>query len=683
MMNKKGILGLALILTLASCNPLVPNDETSSNGFDLTNSTSEDSGSGSSNNNSSESGSGDSSKPTQKKYQVFFYNDKTELYHTSVNEGGSVSYTGNPPTKNNTSTTKYTFFGWSEDSEANYTSALPNNKLPKITKDTYFFAIFKEEPIISNSYTATFYSNIGEVYATVTKTKGQKILKSDLNRSDDPVPNYSEEGKVITFSNAWNKIVNGVVEDKHYRFDSYGGYLDMSDDETQADINFVANYYSNFIKYNCNFCSYDGTPLFSFDLDHGRTPSESKQFITDSLATVNKVYFEPDYCADGKKYSFVGWSTTKGDSVSNAKSINNLPAVYKKQSYYAIVNLNSSEPVFLEITGEENYGHYKVLSFEEALNDNYIIVEGTELTRFYENKVMTNNLYNVDKVPYNLFISDNRIKTLGTNSLTNISTGSIKSLSISSVETIKEKAFELFNSDSDIAVDIDGKNVTTLEKNAFYKAGKIRRVSLPKISVIPENCFKDSSIYEPVLNSDNLTKISKGAFSNCKKITKIDIGKNVSNIEYQSAGNDASLSPFSNDTYNSNYMEELTVNSANQTYRSENNAIIRKSDNALIFATNGTTTIPNSVKKIAKGAFVGLNMGDATLTIPSTVESIANGAFYKSPVEKIVYQGTKAEFKKLCTASFYNLALNYQLKLKFDFTDVTNQAFRDVFPSVD
>ena len=675
-MNKKGILGLALILSLVSCNPLVPNDETSSNGFDLTNSTSEDSGSGSSNNNSSESGSGDSSKPTQKKYQVFFYNDKTELYRTTVNEGGSVSYTGNPPTKNNTSTTKYTFFGWSEDSEANYTSALSNNKLPKITKDTYFFAIFKEEPIISNSYTATFYSNIGEVYATVTKTKGQKILKSDLNRSDDPVATKVEEGMIFSFQNSWKKI--GDDDDKYYRFDSSSGVLNMSDAETQSDISFEARYSTSRIKYKCNFCSYDGNPLFSFNLDHGLKPSESAQFMKDSLATVNKVYFEPDYCSDGKKYSFVGWSTTKGDSTSNAKSIDNLPEVYKEQPYYAIVDLNSSEPVFIEITGEEDNGHYQALTFEEAVNGNYIAMDGTVLTRFYENKVVSSNVYMVSQVPYNLFISDDKIKTLGTNSLSSISSGSIKSLSISSIETIKERAFELFNYESDNAIAIDGKNVTTIESKAFYNSGLIQYVSLPKISVIPENCFEASKIVEARLNSDNLTKISKNAFLGCTDLKKIDIGKNVSDIVFYT-DNGEIRSPFSSDTVNSNNVQELSVNLANQTYRGENNALIRKSDNALIFATNGTTTIPNSVKKIAKCAFSKLVSGKLTITIPTSVESIEESAFYKAPVEKIIFQGTKAQFKSICSSKFYNCNQVQQNKLILDFTDATNQKLSDVF----
>ena len=128
MSNKRLILGLTFLFTLASCSSSSEDTENTPVGewTDFV----------------EDSGNGDNTQATKAKYQVFFYNGSTELFHTSVIEGRKVSYGGSQPKKDSTPTIKYIFVGWSEDPDADYTKALSVDKLPGIVKDSKFYAIF-------------------------------------------------------------------------------------------------------------------------------------------------------------------------------------------------------------------------------------------------------------------------------------------------------------------------------------------------------------------------------------------------------------------------------------------------------------------------------------------------------------------------------------------------------------
>ena len=111
----------------------------------------------------------------------------------------------------------------------------------------------------------------------------------------------------------------------------------------------------------------------------------------------------------------------------------------------------------------------------------------------------------------------------------------------------------------------------------------------------------------------NTTTIADGAFRDRTDFTGISIAATITNIGKESfAGCSAVTS--------------ITVDSANSTYYSSGNCIIRKSDSAVVVGCS-TSVIPAGVNAIADSAFKGCIKSTSTITIPDGVKAIGTRAF--------------------------------------------------------
>ena len=146
---------------------------------------------------------------------------------------------------------------------------------------------------------------------------------------------------------------------------------------------------------------------------------------------------------------------------------------------------------------------------------------------------------------------------------------------------------------------------------------------------IPQNFWYNGATYE-------VTKIGDDAFKNCVDLTSVTIPNSVTEIGKSSFQNCGLLSldiPSSVTSigeeafYGCSELATITVDEGNTVYDSRGgcNAIIRKSDNTLLFGCKNTV-IPSSVKAIGDYAFRSCT-GMTTLEIPEGVTTIGQDAF--------------------------------------------------------
>ncbi|MBQ7907240.1 MAG: leucine-rich repeat protein [Clostridia bacterium] len=152
-----------------------------------------------------------------------------------------------------------------------------------------------------------------------------------------------------------------------------------------------------------------------------------------------------------------------------------------------------------------------------------------------------------------------------------------------------------------------------------------------------------------------VTEIKNSAFEGNTSITSLSLGKNVATIGDNAFFGCASL-------------ESITVNEENETYRSEENTLISRSDSTLLLASKNAK-IPEGVSKIASYAFYNLTI-DGTFVVPANVTEIGASAFegLKCDRAEISCAGTTGEF------AFRNSTLT-QLALGSEITEIGRGSF--------
>ena len=173
----------------------------------------------------------------------------------------------------------------------------------------------------------------------------------------------------------------------------------------------------------------------------------------------------------------------------------------------------------------------------------------------------------------------------------------------------------------------------SLKGNDSSLAGKL--VIDSSVTSIAGSAFRTYKNITGVVIPDSVTSIGSYAFYYCENLTG-EISTNSTYI-YDDAfsytaitslviGSGVSVVSKANPFEGCDNLASITVDSANQTYYSSNNCIIRKSDNELIVGCKNTI-IPNTVITIGEWAFAGCD----TLTeinIPNNVTTIEGHAFY-------------------------------------------------------
>jgi hypothetical protein len=144
-------------------------------------------------------------------------------------------------------------------------------------------------------------------------------------------------------------------------------------------------------------------------------------------------------------------------------------------------------------------GGKKYVSADKAENFAYdLTADGTGVVIKNMNKPSNGDYYNVIKIP-----------------------AKIEGYPVVEVQKFNYQALDLSVTFPD--------TVTKLGEELFYKK-KLKTVKLPpKITVIPDNCFRMSSITEIII-PNGVTTIGKGAFWDCSELTTITIPDSVTTI---------------------------------------------------------------------------------------------------------------------------------------------------------
>ena len=183
-----------------------------------------------------------------------------------------------------------------------------------------------------------------------------------------------------------------------------------------------------------------------------------------------------------------------------------------------------------------------------------------------------------------------------------------------------------------------GDCVTSIGTYAFDGCVGVTSITIPSsVTSIGQFAFRGCSSLTSIEIPSGVTTIAPSTFYNCSSLTSVEIPSGVTTIDSQAFYNCSSLtsleipssvtSIYSNAFNYCSGLTSITVDANNTVYDSRDNcnAIIKKSNNALLVGCNNTV-IPSSVTSIDGYAFYNC-VGLTSIEIPSGVTTIGHYAF--------------------------------------------------------
>ena len=266
-------------------------------------------------------------------FSVTFYNGNVQLDSTKTRLGDQPIYKGPIPGDKTEELGKnvitYRFLGWNEDPNASPKEAIKTSNLPVVTDDTTYFAIFSsgEENLI-DKVTVSFY-NDSKYISSESLIKGQAPKYKAVVPKKDSVTSIKGYIRIYKFE-GWHtsKLASpkNAIQTKdlpvayenttYYAIFSYNDYID--------------GYPSVF--YTITFKNYTA------ELSTERYFEKTKPTYYGTIPTTT-----PSIGYTTKKlFTFVGWNTDKYATASQAIPSDELPAVTKDTTYYAIYSGSES-----------------------------------------------------------------------------------------------------------------------------------------------------------------------------------------------------------------------------------------------------------------------------------------------------------------------------------------------------
>ena len=181
--------------------------------------------------------------------------------------------------------------------------------------------------------------------------------------------------------------------------------------------------------------------------------------------------------------------------------------------------------------------------------------------------------------------------------------------------------------------------IKEIGSNAFYYCTKLTSISLP----------------------ESLTQINIAAFSGCTGLTSVSLPANLIQI---------GSSAFSHCTG----LISLTIDSANATYKTEDNILYNKDGSTLIFAAGGLTSVNilNTVTTIGDHAFFGCT-GLTSISLPANLTTIDEFAFFDCT--SLTSISLPANLIQIGSQAFYGCTGLTSVSLPASLTQIAHSAF--------
>lgn len=186
-------------------------------------------------------------------------------------------------------------------------------------------------------------------------------------------------------------------------------------------------------------------------------------------------------------------------------------------------------------------------------------------------------------------------------------------------------------------VDLGG--ATEIPYCGFMSCTSLKEITIPNtVKTIRRSAFNNTSLKNIVI-PEGVQKIEQQAFA-IDALESISFPSTVTDIDFEIG--------LCHSTYTEGKLKSVTVAEGNPAYDSRNNcnAVIRKSDNALVLGCMGTTEVPEGVTSIINDAFS--NAMPSSIIIPNSVTYV-----YQIPSDVIycrsdscVYTAHKDEWSK-------------------------------------
>lgn len=190
------------------------------------------------------------------------------------------------------------------------------------------------------------------------------------------------------------------------------------------------------------------------------------------------------------------------------------------------------------------------------------------------------------------------------------------------------------------------KGVTSIGKYAFSHLSELSNLIIPdSVTAIGEWAFAWCSSLASITIPGTVNTISSGLLNGCSNLSEVAIQNGVKYIESGAFSGCTKLAHISipasviriGSSYNASYdvftgcsnLTEITVDSQNTEYTSQNGALFTKEKDTLLFCPQGKTvfTIPNGVSSIELSALRNCAKL-TTVTIPDSINNIEFEAFF-------------------------------------------------------
>lgn len=166
--------------------------------------------------------------------------------------------------------------------------------------------------------------------------------------------------------------------------------------------------------------------------------------------------------------------------------------------------------------------------------------------------------------------------------------------------------------------------ITSIGEAAFYGCIKIEEIDLPNsVTRINKAAFANCTKLDRITFGNKLTTIAEYAFQNCQLLS-IELPASLTSLNYLAFFKASSLI-------------HISVAAGNVVYQSNNGVLFTSKGSTLMLYPAGlyaaSYTIPSTVTKVGKGAFLGADI--TTITIPQSVKTLEESAFQESKITSL------------------------------------------------